>query len=375
MKILGTTTVCIVVFLILSLVSPKRLVMAFFSPRYDAGSIIIQRHRFVSSAPASKRIGMAGSPDNKYPQATIDKLEGLNAQGQLSKLLSTILKRTLKKLRVALAKRLAMEDTALKEGTQRKAEYVDDLISGSRAGDASRIGATVDKSKAKPKSAPVPTRKLDLTLVLIDHYDSFTYNLYDMLAQICTRPPIVLAKDAFDNWNAVLKEYGSDIDGIILSPGPGTPTHPDDIGTLSPSAIQENPTLPILGVCLGHQILGHVYGAEVYLCGPVHGQVRTIQQQEQQLKMEEDPLWRGIPSQLNVTRYHSLAVRFNASDNAAASIPLRATAHTVREDEYGAGDILMGLSHTEYPHYGVQFHPESLLTPDGLRVIENWVSS
>ena len=188
-----------------------------------------------------------------------------------------------------------------------------------------------------------------------------------MLAQLCEKPPIVLAKDSYRDWSEVEKVYGSNaIDGVILSPGPGTPTHPEDIGTLSPSIIQKNPDLPILGVCLGHQIMGHVYGATVDLCGPVHGQVRPIQQSQQQ--SSQDPLWKDIPSTLDVTRYHSLAVNLPDSSTNAET-PLRPTAYSADDQ------ILMGMSHTEYPHYGVQFHPESILTDSGKQLLGNFLKS
>lgn len=209
--------------------------------------------------------------------------------------------------------------------------------------------------------------KHNLTLLLIDHYDSFTYNLYDMLAQLCEEPPIVLAKDSLEDWSDVEKLYGVNaIDGVVLSPGPGTPTHPEDIGTLSPSIIQKNPDLPILGVCLGHQIMGYVYGATVDLCGPVHGQVRPIEQQQQSAK---DPLWKDIPTQFDVTRYHSLAVSL-PEETREGLVPLRPTAYSA---DHGNGQrILMGVSHTENPHYGVQFHPESIGSEYGHQLLRNF---
>jgi len=225
------------------------------------------------------------------------------------------------------------------------------------------------------QSSHASKQKYNLTLLLIDHYDSFTYNLYDMLAQHCEHPPIVLAKDAYADWSDVVADYGQDkIDGVILSPGPGTPTNPQDIGTLSPSILQQNPALPILGVCLGHQIMGYVYGATVDLCGPVHGQVRRIQQsqptREENDTLEEDPLWKSIPNQIGVTRYHSLAVRLPKDiDNNKHNIPLRPTAFSVEEEQER---ILMGMSHAQYPHYGVQFHPESIGSEFGKQLLENF---
>jgi para-aminobenzoate synthetase len=192
--------------------------------------------------------------------------------------------------------------------------------------------------------------KFDLQLVLLDHYDSYTYNLYHILAELCNSPPIVLSKD----FTGPLPNC----DGLVLSPGPGRPQHEADMGrTLK--IISDSPNLPILGVCLGHQALGHVYGASVELapCGPVHGQVRTIRHEQ------GDELWKGISSPLSVVRYHSLVV-----ENLEAS-PLVATAWC--EEENGTR-VLMGLSHSINPHYGVQFHPESIGTAEGKELLKNF---
>ena len=192
--------------------------------------------------------------------------------------------------------------------------------------------------------------KFNLQLVLLDHYDSYTYNLYHILAELCHSPPIVLSKD----FTGPLP----DCDGLVLSPGPGRPQHEADMGrTLK--IISDSPNLPILGVCLGHQALGHVYGASVKLapCGPVHGQVRSVRHKQ------GDDLWKGISSPLSVVRYHSLVV-----ENLEAS-PLVATAWC--EEENGTR-VLMGLSHSINPHYGVQFHPESIGTEEGKELLRNF---
>jgi para-aminobenzoate synthetase len=153
-----------------------------------------------------------------------------------------------------------------------------------------------------------PEQKLDLKLLLLDHYDSFTYNLADMLAQICTNPPIVLAADSARSWAQLKEMYDLyDLDGIILSPGPGNPATD---GKLAIDIVRECPNVPILGVCLGHQILGHVYGATVDTAPvPIHGQVRPIVQvvsnnDDGDNEDEADALWKKIPTELLVTRYH-----------------------------------------------------------------------
>ena len=211
------------------------------------------------------------------------------------------------------------------------------------------------------------SEKPDLNLILIDHYDSFTYNLADLLSQLCRHPPLVLAADCADSWEDLsqachLRNW-TRIDGVVLSPGPGKP---DMAGKLSRDVIQKNPDLPILGVCLGHQILGLVYGAVVKLAPePVHGQVRPVRVIDL-----DDPLWKGVvPSSLSgtkegieVTRYHSLHV--TNIQQATGLIPT-----AVSEDE---DNILMSMRHRENPHYGVQFHPESIGTPQGKELLRNF---
>lgn len=194
--------------------------------------------------------------------------------------------------------------------------------------------------------------KFNLTLLLIDHYDSFTYNLYDMLAQLTLEPPLVLAKDAYDSWP---KEVFDNLDGIILSPGPGTPQAQPPF---SKQAIHENPDLPLLGVCLGHQLLALEYGGDVGTAPtPIHGQDHRIYQ----IPDTNSPIFEKLPASWRVVRYHSLAAK-------PESLPacLQVTAYS--EDD----NVIQGLSHTKNPHYGVQFHPESIGTEYGFQLLENF---
>ena len=205
--------------------------------------------------------------------------------------------------------------------------------------------------------------KLDLKLLLLDHYDSFTYNLADMLAQICVRPPVVLAADCADSWEDLLQnhEFLKDLDGIILSPGPGNPVSE---GNLTMDIVRHCADTPILGVCLGHQILGHVYGATVDTAPvPIHGQVWPIQLV--QPSAGNDPLWRNMPDELPVTRYHSLAVQL-ATITDAQPRQLQPTAISVEDN------VLMAMKHVDYPHFGVQFHPESIGTVHGKQLLQNF---
>ncbi|GAX10454.1 para-aminobenzoate synthetase [Fistulifera solaris] len=198
---------------------------------------------------------------------------------------------------------------------------------------------------------------LDLNLLMIDYYDSFTYNLVHMLAKLCRKPPLVLTADCAKSWDELMKQINAmnmtAIDGVILSPGPGHPCHAPPLGI---DIIKNNPQLPILGVCLGHQILGHVYGAKVQSAPvPIHGQVWPVR-----IVDKDDDVWRNISSPVPVTRYHSLCV---------TDLPPLLTTTAVSDDD---DQLIMGLRHNEYPHYGVQFHPESIGTPCGRELLRNF---
>ena len=206
-------------------------------------------------------------------------------------------------------------------------------------------------------------KKYNVSLLLIDHYDSFTYNLCDMLAQLTTEPPIVVAKDAIDSASLFDDENGGSsffdqFDGIVLSPGPGTPQEQPPLSHL---AISKNPDVPILGVCLGHQLMSLAYGGSVDRAPvPIHGQDHRIVQQGPVLATPRYPsLFRDLPSSFRVVRYHSLC---------AYDLPKDLTV-TVKSLD----DVVQGIQHVTHPHYGVQFHPESIGTENGMALIENFV--
>ena len=220
-------------------------------------------------------------------------------------------------------------------------------------------------------------RKYNISLLLIDHYDSFTYNLYDMFAQLTINPPTVIAKDAYEGWNDddiltdLLENGVGGLDGIILSPGPGSP---QEQPLLSKQAIRNNPDLPILGVCLGHQLLALEYGASVDKAPmPIHGQDHWIRQTNHRNSNStsshksslaatkgQSKLWTGLPATFRVVRYHSLAAYDLPSD-----------CLTVTAKSKGDG-VIQGIEHTTNPHYGVQFHPESIGTQHGMALLENF---
>jgi anthranilate synthase/aminodeoxychorismate synthase-like glutamine amidotransferase len=186
-------------------------------------------------------------------------------------------------------------------------------------------------------------------LVLIDNYDSFTYNLAQAFGQLGADIR-VFRNDAItvDELEAMAPSH------IIISPGPGTP----DDGGISLEVFQKlGPRIPTLGVCLGHQCMGQAYGGKVVRAPRLmHGKTSMVYHHAQ-------PLFTGIPSPFEATRYHSLIVE-------EADLPktLKVTAFT---DE---GEI-MAMRHTEYPVVGVQFHPESILTAYGPRMLQNFLEN
>jgi para-aminobenzoate synthetase len=186
-----------------------------------------------------------------------------------------------------------------------------------------------------------------LQTLIIDNYDSYTFNLYQLIAEVNGKPPLVIQNDrvAWEDLNQLA------FDNIVISPGPGRPEKPEDFGICR--SILENPHVPLLGVCLGHQGLGYVYGGQVIYAPEVrHGRLSKIYH-------HGSDLFQGIPSPFSAVRYHSLIV--------ADDLPncLEKTAWT----EEG---LVMGLRHRDLPLWSVQFHPESICTEYGRIVLENF---
>jgi len=184
-------------------------------------------------------------------------------------------------------------------------------------------------------------------ILLIDNYDSFTYNLYQHLSELGARV------DVRRNDHFTLDEIEEiHPDAIVISPGPGRPA---DAG-LTPQVIQRYAgTYPILGVCLGHQAIGEAFGGRIDRAPALfHGKVSGIEH-------DGRTLFRGLPNPFTATRYHSLVIGMD-------SVPdcLEITAQT-------ADGVIMGLRHRSLPIEGVQFHPESALTPDGKRLLANFL--
>jgi para-aminobenzoate synthetase len=183
--------------------------------------------------------------------------------------------------------------------------------------------------------------------LLVDNYDSFTFNLFQLLAAVNREDPIVVRNDEA-TW-AELERL--DFHNIVISPGPGRPEHAKDFGVCKHAI--ERAAVPLLGVCLGHQGMSYCCGGEVVHAPEVmHGRLSAIFH-------DESPLFAGIPQGFQAVRYHSLCV--------AQPLPtcLQRTAWT-------ADGVVMGVAHRERPLWGVQFHPESICTNDGRQLVENF---
>lgn len=239
-------------------------------------------------------------------------------------------------------------------------------------------------------------RKYDLRLLILDNYDSYTYNIFSYLSTLCIEPPLVISNDAYSSWKELAHSVGK-VDGIIISPGPGNPTRAKDIG-ICLEAIEENESLPILGICLGHQALGHYYNASVQLapCGPIHGLTSKVMYKERSfpsaslsiedsmdgLDADSPPkchLFHGIPQNFDVVRYHSLVVIFPNITDHENGLMIEPTAWANGVNGEGGNivhheeDICMALQHRLNPHYGVQFHPESVGTGrNGYLILQNF---
>jgi para-aminobenzoate synthetase len=182
--------------------------------------------------------------------------------------------------------------------------------------------------------------------LLIDNYDSFTYNLYQYLAAINAQPPRVIRNDEM-SWSQIAK---LDFDNIVISPGPGRPQRRSDLG-VSADVLRQT-RVPVLGVCLGHQAIAHFCGANVARAvRPMHGRLDRV-------RHSGSALFRGIPEQFDAVRYHSLAV---------TRLP-----EELEPLAWTSDGTLMALRHTSKPWWGVQFHPESICTEYGARLLRNF---
>lgn len=208
----------------------------------------------------------------------------------------------------------------------------------------------INKNKFQPYGTD-EFHKYPVKTLIIDNYDSYTYNLWQLLADVNGFDPYVVLNDQYKSWDELLQRVQYDFDNIIVSPGPGNPTFAGDFG-LSMDAISKC-TVPLLGVCLGHQGIGYSLGGNVARAErPMHGRLSTITH-------SGDKIFEGLPDEFSVVRYHSLIVQ-------------RTENSEYIETAWTKDGVLMGLKHPYKPIFGVQFHPESICTSYGRNIIENF---
>lgn len=186
-------------------------------------------------------------------------------------------------------------------------------------------------------------------ILVLDNYDSFTYNLVHLLEEIPHLEVAVFRNDAIS-----IEEVRS-YDGILLSPGPGLP---EEAGIMPAIIKAYQDSKPMLGVCLGHQALGEAFGAKLHNLERVFHGIQS----DMAILYREKGLFKNMPTSIQVGRYHSWVV-----DQASVPNIFQITAKT-------ANGTVMAMQHKNLPLFGVQFHPESVMTPDGKQIIENWIS-
>ncbi len=215
-----------------------------------------------------------------------------------------------------------------------------------------------------------------MNVLIIDNYDSFTFNLYQYIGEILqtmdsdkdgTKEAVIVKRN---NEITLADVQAMNLDRIIISPGPGAPDDPAYFGICAEVIEVMGKTTPLLGVCLGMQGIAHVFGGDVVRAGvPMHGKVSAI-------RHDNAGVYQGLPQEIEIMRYHSLMVQ-------ADTLPdcLTVTAVVANDEHHDlslaesalAGDEIMGLQHTEYPIQGVQFHPESFATEGAKRLLSNFL--
>lgn len=189
-----------------------------------------------------------------------------------------------------------------------------------------------------------------MKLLLIDNFDSFTYNIFQYCAQLGVTAKVI--KNNEMSYDEIAREGYSH---ILISPGPGSPENPEDFGVCS-EVIQKSPA-KILGICLGHQGIAQTLGATIVrAAAPMHGKTSLV-------KLDTtSPLFKNMNETIEVMRYHSLII-----DEATLPKELKVIARTQQDN------LIMGIAHTSRPLYGVQFHPESIGTPEGITILDNFL--
>ncbi|MDB9827183.1 aminodeoxychorismate/anthranilate synthase component II [Candidatus Pelagibacter sp.] len=187
-----------------------------------------------------------------------------------------------------------------------------------------------------------------MKIILIDNYDSFTFNLYHYVSSLGITVDVV-RNDKITHHQIIKNKY----DKIIISPGPGNPNQSGNCIKIVKALYRK---IPILGVCLGHQIIGQVFGSNIIQANKLmHGKTSVI-------KSKKIGILKNLPSKFQATRYHSLIV-----DKKTLSDQLEITAET-------KDGIIMGIMHKEYNIHGVQFHPESIKTMIGIKILKSFIN-
>ena len=187
-----------------------------------------------------------------------------------------------------------------------------------------------------------------MKIILIDNYDSFTFNLYHYLSSLKNKVDVI-RNDKITDKTIIKNKYNR----IVISPGPGNPNQSGNCLEIVKALYKK---IPILGVCLGHQIIGQVFGSKIIQAKKLmHGKTSTI-------KSKKIGILKNLPLQFEATRYHSLII-----DKKTLSDELEVTAET-------QDGIIMGVKHKKYNIHGVQFHPESIKTTIGIKILKNFIN-
>lgn len=198
-----------------------------------------------------------------------------------------------------------------------------------------------------------------MRVLLIDNYDSFTYNLYQYVGEILSGSLKEFTLDVIRNDESTIEEIESKkYDRIIISPGPGDPKDKEYFGVCSEVILTLGKTTPVLGVCLGMQGIAHYFGGRVVRAFvPKHGKTDKISH-------DSRGVFQNLPQDIDVMRYHSLIAEENSLPD-CLEITARVNSDSAKE--------IMGLRHKVYPIEGIQFHPESFATEGGMKMIENFI--
>ncbi|KAF9285155.1 hypothetical protein BGZ68_004110 [Mortierella alpina] len=225
--------------------------------------------------------------------------------------------------------------------------------------------------------ATMPASAACLRTLIIDNYDSYTFNLLQLFDQDQLENVVVIRNDQFA-WPQLEQEILPYFDQVILSPGPGRPERSQDFGVCT--QVLQTSHIPVFGVCLGHQGIGWIHGAKVtYGPEPVHGQIAHI-------KHDDSGLFAGIPQEFEAVRYHSLVIQeqdlpYDLVPSAwCHSFPLITADNLIKENVVAVSNTdrvlgstsIMGVRHRTLPHHGVQFHPESICTQFGKQMMANF---